>query len=117
MKLKKKKHKVYPKKSTKIQKGSRDTAILFYFDPRLRWVVYDMTRPLYPPGKRAGALVQETGWTPGPVWKGTENLVTLALDPRSVQPVTSLCPGPRNILLLFHEHFFAASSRCFLLLV
>jgi hypothetical protein len=27
-----------------------------------------------PPGKRPSTILQETGWTPGPVWTDTENL-------------------------------------------
>ena len=31
-------------------------------------------RPLFTPGKDAVPIVQEAGWTPGPVWTGAENL-------------------------------------------
>jgi hypothetical protein len=27
-----------------------------------------------PPGKGAVSVVEEAGWTPGPVWRGAENL-------------------------------------------
>ena len=33
-----------------------------------------MPRPLFTPRKDPVPIVQETGWTPGPVWTGTENL-------------------------------------------
>ena len=31
-------------------------------------------RPLFTPGKDPVPIVQEAGWTPGPVWTGAENL-------------------------------------------
>jgi hypothetical protein len=31
-------------------------------------------RPLFTPGKDAVPIVQESGWAPGPVWTGAENL-------------------------------------------
>ena len=34
-------------------------------------------------------LVQEVGWTPGPVWTCAENLAPPGFDPRTVQPVGS----------------------------
>jgi len=33
-----------------------------------------MPRPLFTPGKDQVPIVQEAGWTPGPVWTGSENL-------------------------------------------
>jgi hypothetical protein len=41
------------------------------------------------PVKTAGTHYQEGGWSPGPVWTATENLVPSGFDPRTVQPVTS----------------------------
>jgi len=35
------------------------------------------------------AIVQEAGWTPGPFWRGAENLAPPGFDPRTVQPVAS----------------------------
>jgi len=52
-----------------------------------------------PPGKDPVPIVQEAGWTPGPVWTGAENLATPpGFDPRTVQPVilTEL-PGPPTV--------------------
>jgi hypothetical protein len=31
-------------------------------------------RPLLTPGKEPVPIVQETGWAPGPIWTGAENL-------------------------------------------
>ena len=45
-----------------------------------------------PPGKDPVPIVQESGWAPGPVWTGAENLAPpppLGFDPRTVQPVAS----------------------------
>jgi hypothetical protein len=33
--------------------------------------------------------VQEAGWVPGLVWKRVENLTSLGLDPRTLQPVAN----------------------------
>jgi hypothetical protein len=33
-----------------------------------------MPRPVSNPGKYPVPIVQEAGWTPGPIWTGTENL-------------------------------------------
>ena len=41
------------------------------------------------PGKDPVPIVQETGWAPGPVWTGAENLAPPGFDPRTVQPVAS----------------------------
>ena len=38
-------------------------------------------------GKDPVPIVQETGWAPGPVLTGAENLVLSGFDPRIVQPV------------------------------
>ena len=40
------------------------------------------------PGKNPVPIVQEAGWTPGPVWTA-EILVPQGYDPRTVQPVVS----------------------------
>ena len=54
-----------------------------------------------PPGKDPVPIVYETGWAPGPVWTGAENLDPPGYDPRTVQPVASrytdcAIPGPNN---------------------
>jgi hypothetical protein len=38
-----------------------------------------MPRPLFTPGKDPVPIVQETGWAPGPVWTGAENLATTGI--------------------------------------
>jgi len=35
-----------------------------------------MPQPLLPPGKEPVSIVQDTGWAPGPVWTGAENLAS-----------------------------------------
>ena len=35
-----------------------------------------MPRPLFTPGKDPVPIVQKTGWAPGPVWTGVENLAS-----------------------------------------
>ena len=42
------------------------------------------------PGKDPVPIVQKTGWAPGPVWTGAENIPSPpGFDPRTVQPVAS----------------------------
>ena len=35
--------------------------------------------PLFTPGKDPLPIVQEAGWTPGPIWTGAENLATTGI--------------------------------------
>jgi hypothetical protein len=57
---------------------------------RRGWEVSVTPRPLFTPEKDPVPIVQEAGWTPGPVWTGAENLVTPpGFDPRTVQLVAS----------------------------
>ena len=44
------------------------------------------------PGKDPVRIVQETGWAPGPVWTGAENLVPTGIRSRTVQPVVKVIP-------------------------
>ena len=56
-------------------RGSRGIAVLFLdHGTRREWEVSVTPRPLFTPGKDPVPIVQETGWTPGPVWTGAENL-------------------------------------------
>ena len=38
-------------------------------------MVSNTPRPHFTPGKDPVPILQETGWAPGPVWTGAENLV------------------------------------------
>jgi len=40
----------------------------------LQNAVYFLMLPFLVPGKDPVPIVQETGWAPGPVWTGAENL-------------------------------------------
>jgi hypothetical protein len=52
------------------------------------WVVNATPRPLYPRERFPLLVLQETGWAPGPVWRGAENLTpSPGFNPRTVQPV------------------------------
>jgi hypothetical protein len=42
-----------------------------------------------------------TGWAPGPVWTGAENLAPPGFDPRTVQPVAS-----RYTVLATHTYIY-----------
>ena len=48
-----------------------------------------------PPGNRPGSPWQEAGWAPGSFWMGTEPS-SPKFDPRTVQPVQSLCTACAN---------------------
>ena len=55
------------------------------------WVVKATTRPLYSQESDPAVIVEEAGWTPGPVWTGGENLAPHrdSIPGPSVQPVAS----------------------------
>jgi len=56
-------------------KGSRCIALLFLdHSTRRRWSVSVTPRPLFTSGRDPVPIVQESGWAPGPVWTGAENL-------------------------------------------
>ena len=56
-------------------RGSRGIALPFHdHDTRRGCGVSVTPRPLFTPGKDQVPIVQEAGWTPGPVWTGAENL-------------------------------------------
>ena len=53
------------------QKVGRGMALIFHDrGTRSRWVVSSTPRAHYNPGKDPVPIVQEAGWTPGPVWTG-----------------------------------------------
>jgi hypothetical protein len=55
--------------------GSRRIALLFHNHCTRRGLVASVKlRPLFAPGKDPVSIVQEAGWTPGPVWTCAENL-------------------------------------------
>jgi hypothetical protein len=56
-------------------RGSRGIALLFH-DHGIRkgWGVSVTPWPLFTPEKDLVPILQEAGWTPGPVWTGAENL-------------------------------------------
>jgi len=57
-------------------RGSRGIALLFHDrGTRRGWGVSVTPRPLFTPWKDTVPIAQETGWAPGPVWIGAENLV------------------------------------------
>jgi hypothetical protein len=72
--------------------GSRGIALLLLDHGTRRDCGVSVTpRPLFTSGREPVSIVQEAGWTPGPVWTGAENLVPPppGFDPRTVQPVAS----------------------------
>jgi hypothetical protein len=56
------------------QRVGRGIALLFH-DRGIRRGKWSAARPnrTLPPGKDPVPIVQEAGWTPGPVWTGAEN--------------------------------------------
>jgi len=61
-------------------RGSRGIALLF-LDHGIRrgWGVSVTPRPLFTRGKTPVPILQEAGWTPGPVWTGAENLASTGI--------------------------------------
>ena len=56
-------------------RGSRGIALLFLdHGTRRGWGVSVTPRPLFTSGKEPVPILQEAGWTPGPVWTDAENL-------------------------------------------
>jgi len=54
----------------------RGIALLFLdHGTRREWGVSVTPRPLFTPGKDPVPIVQEAGWSPGPLWTGADNLV------------------------------------------
>ena len=73
-----------------VYRRSRGIALPFHnHGIRTGWGVSVRPRPLFTPGKDPVLIVQESGWAPGPVWTGTENLATTGIRSRTVQHVTS----------------------------
>ena len=61
-------------------RGSSGIALLFHdHGTRRGWGVSVTPWPLFTPGKKQVPIVQEAGWTPGPVWTGEENLAPTAI--------------------------------------
>jgi len=55
--------------------GSRGIALHFHDrGTRRGWMVSSTPRPPFTPGKDTVTLVQEAGWSPGPVWTGRKSL-------------------------------------------
>jgi len=58
-----------------FHRGSRGIALLFLdHGTRRGWGVSVTPRPLFTAGKDPVPILVETGWGPGPVWTGAENL-------------------------------------------
>jgi hypothetical protein len=58
----------------KAQTGSRGITELFNFGARWGWVINATPLPHYPWERYPIPILQETGWAPGLVWTGAENL-------------------------------------------
>jgi len=68
-------------------------------------------RPHPTPGKDPVPIVQETGWSSGPVWTSAENLAPPpGFDPRTVQPVgsryTNYATRPTHMIVTYTNLFF-----------
>jgi len=81
-------------------RGRRGIAILFYdHSTRRRSGVSVTPRPLFTPRKDPVPIVQESGWAPGPVWTGAENLAATGIRSpdraaRSSVAIPNELPGP-----------------------
>jgi hypothetical protein len=82
--------KVQPRTSHEGPEGEyRYSSTLSLTSTLMRWTVNDTPRPLYPRERNPVPIVQEAGWTSGPVWTGAENLAPTGI--RSLD-----CPTPRE---------------------
>jgi len=56
------------------QRVDRGIALLFHDrGTRRGWVVSSTPQPHFTPGKDPVPILQEAGWTPGPVWTGRKS--------------------------------------------
>jgi hypothetical protein len=64
----------------KAHRGSRGIALLFHDQRHYKGRGVSVTpRPLFTPGKNPVSIVQEAGWTPGPVWTGAEKFASTGI--------------------------------------
>jgi hypothetical protein len=84
-------------------RGSRGIALLFHdYGTRKGWEVSVTPRPLFTPGKDPVPIVQETGWVPGPVWTGAENLA-----PAGIRCPDRPARSHSLYLLRYHAHMIS----------
>jgi hypothetical protein len=86
-----------------VHRWSRNIALLLHdHGTRRGWAVSVTPRSLIPPGKNPVPIVQETGWAPGQVWTGAENLAhTVIRSPDRPVRIKSLCrlSYPAHVIL------------------
>jgi hypothetical protein len=83
-------------------RGSRGTALPFHdHGTRGLWGVSFTPRALFTPGTDPVPLVQEVGWTPGPVWTDAENLV-----PTGIRYPHRPAPSQSPYQLSYPAHIF-----------
>ena len=88
------------------QRVSRGIALLFHDrGTRRGWVVSSTPRPRFTPRKDPVPILQEVGWTPGPVWKGGKSRPhrdSIPDRPARSQSLYQLsCPAHISITLLY----------------
>ena len=84
------------------QRVGRSIALLFHDRVTRRgWVVSSTPRPHFTPRKDAVPILQEAGWTPGPVWTGGKSRPHRDSIPdrpaRSSVAIPTKLPGPQTI--------------------
>jgi hypothetical protein len=87
-------------------KALRCTSTLFLdIGTRRGWGVSLTPRPLSTPGKDPVPIVQETGWAPGSVWTGAENLAPTRIrspyHPASIQSLYLLIYPAQELLVWY----------------
>jgi len=55
------------------------TALILHLGAGWSWAGNSTPRPLYPRERDLLHIVQDAGWTPGPVWTGVENLASTGI--------------------------------------
>jgi len=93
----------------KAQRRGRGIALVFLnLGAKWRCLVNTTPRPIYPWVRDPVPIVQKTGWAPGPVWTGAENLTSACIQspdrPACSQSLYQLrYPGPVNLVpYLYH---------------
>jgi len=97
-------------------------ALLFLdYGTRRGWGVSVTPRLLFNPRKDPVPIVKETGWAPGPLWTGAENLAPTGISSRTVQPIASRYTtllGPQGPYILLQKKIFntyKGLQKCFFL--
>jgi len=91
-------------------------ALLFHDRGTIRgWVVSNMPRPQFTPGKDLTPILQEAGWASGSVWTGGKSILT-GIRSRTIQPVVNrytdwATPPPTHINIYIYIYIYEIEKK------